>query len=292
VIPETDIRFDQRRESTRLMVVCTSALALLALVAAASGAVDVDESNVGSVGASGMVSIVVALGAIVGIAVVVAAAHVLLTLITEIEPNATLAKRSWRRELFAMVVVVGVLLALTALAPRGGLPHAEHRPDAPTNASRPARGARNGTETVDWWLVALLVGAVGVVGGTTVWSIARAQRNAPTLTALDDGAVAAAAEVTLHAVLAEPDPRHAVILAYQRMEWSLERAGVPRSAWETPFEYLDRVFLALGAPTAVAATLTELYERAKFAHHPVTVEMRDAAIDALAELADEMRVAR
>jgi hypothetical protein len=39
----------------------------------------------------------------------------------------------------------------------------------------------------------------------------------------------------------------------------------------------------------VAATLTDLYERAKFGHHPVTVAMRDAAVRALASLVDELQ---
>jgi hypothetical protein len=66
--------------------------------------------------------------------------------------------------------------------------------------------------------------------------------------------------------------------------------GEPRAAWETPREYLSRVFADLGPSVAAAATLTELYEEAHFADHQVAAAMRERAIEALSTLRDALGV--
>lgn len=91
----------------------------------------------------------------------------------------------------------------------------------------------------------------------------------------------AAAELSLEALRGEPDPRRAVIAAYAAMERSLSSAGFGRRRSEAPLEYLRRV---LAAPTQVAeelATLTHLFQHAKFSRHVVDDSMRTGAINAL-----------
>jgi hypothetical protein len=95
------------------------------------------------------------------------------------------------------------------------------------------------------------------------------------------GTTEQAVEVGLDALRREPDPRRAIIAAYAAMERSLSRAGLGREPWEAPIEYLRRVLArALGAPEDVA-TMTHLFEVAKFSQHPVDESMRTSAIGAL-----------
>jgi hypothetical protein len=102
----------------------------------------------------------------------------------------------------------------------------------------------------------------------------------------------AAAEILdegLGALLAERDPRRAVIAAYVAMERSMARRGWARRPHEAPTEYLARV---LGVAPSRARDLDELvglYEFARFSEHDVTASMRDAAVDSVRRLRAELR---
>jgi hypothetical protein len=100
-----------------------------------------------------------------------------------------------------------------------------------------------------------------------------------------------AVDQSLDELVSEPDSRRAVIAAYARMERLLQNASLRREQWETPFEYLDRVLVELGATAEAAGTLTELFEWAKFAPHPVTVAMKQEALDALMALRESVQAA-
>jgi hypothetical protein len=93
---------------------------------------------------------------------------------------------------------------------------------------------------------------------------------------------------------AEPDPRRAVVAAYARMERALAAHGLPRRPFEAPRELLARVGPELGEPSIerALATLTDLYEQAKFSAHAIDRSMKDAAIAALESIRDELRAAR
>ena len=111
----------------------------------------------------------------------------------------------------------------------------------------------------------------------------------PALDLADERALAGqAVDASLGALLAEPDPRRAVVLAYARMEQWLAHSGYGRHPWEAPFEHLDRVVAGLGATAAVGATLAGLYERAKFDNRPCGPEMKREAIAALTELREDL----
>jgi Domain of unknown function (DUF4129) len=102
---------------------------------------------------------------------------------------------------------------------------------------------------------------------------------------------------TLEDLEREPDPRRAVIAAWARMERGLALVGLPRRPSEAPFEYAARVLETALAPAVPAAgplraasvhRLTDLFERAKFSHHPIGQADRDEAIAALRAVRREL----
>lgn len=105
-----------------------------------------------------------------------------------------------------------------------------------------------------------------------------------------DDPLAGLRAVGLDELRREPDPRRAVIRAYAAMAALLDGSGLPRLPAETPFEYLDRVLVALGSSATAAHRLTVLFEQAKFSHHPITAGFKDEAIAAVQALRAEVRV--
>jgi hypothetical protein len=94
---------------------------------------------------------------------------------------------------------------------------------------------------------------------------------------------------TLDDVRRERDPRRAIILAYARMETALERSGVPRHEADAPLEYVARVLLELDVTAAPVRALADLFERARFSHHPADEAMKLRAIEALQTIRAELR---
>ena len=132
-----------------------------------------------------------------------------------------------------------------------------------------------------WFPMVVVTSAlVGGVGSVFAWRAARRRLRAPSLAeTLGD-----ALEDTLDDVANEPDPRRAIILAYARMEAALDRCGCTRHEAEAPLEYLARVLGELDVPPAPIATLTDLFEHAKFSHHDVGPEQKAQALAALTEI--------
>lgn len=81
------------------------------------------------------------------------------------------------------------------------------------------------------------------------------------------------------------DARTAIIACYVAMEQSLARAGTARAAADTPDELLARAAERGLVATDAAARLTELFYEARFSSHPMPPAQRDAAEQALGELA-------
>jgi hypothetical protein len=104
-------------------------------------------------------------------------------------------------------------------------------------------------------------------------------------------ALAEVLDDTLDDLRAEIDPRKAVIAAYARLERTLAAHGSARKAAETPEEYLARILPRLAIERRSIRRLTDLFTRAKFSQHDVDAGMKEVAIDALAQVRDELRAA-
>ena len=86
----------------------------------------------------------------------------------------------------------------------------------------------------------------------------------------DDAEVARRAVEAALKTLREPtDPRGAVIAAYARLEKVLAERDLGRRSPEAPREYLARVLGEQGMPEGSLATLTSLFEEARFSLHPI-----------------------
>lgn len=94
----------------------------------------------------------------------------------------------------------------------------------------------------------------------------------------------------LRAMLADPDPRTAVIGAYARLLSALDEVGYPRRAEEGPHEHLWRILGPLGVRRAPVHRLAELFVRARFTPRPITEAHRQAAIGALADAVADLRL--
>ena len=79
-----------------------------------------------------------------------------------------------------------------------------------------------------------------------------------------------------------------MLVAYVRMESALAEAGLERRPSEAPREYLARITGRLGVARHPTATLTALFERARFSTHPVGESMRHDAVTALQQIADDL----
>jgi hypothetical protein len=202
---------------------------------------------------------------------------------------------------FFAILFVSALLIGAAIGPRSADFNLwGNRNDSRGDSGRAAPGPaaaqadRQQTPELQWLPVVLLVGGgLAIAVGLEARRRARLRRRArPTDTQLVDE-LAALLDDTLEDLRAEPDPRRAVIAAYARMERALAAYGLPRRAFEAPLEYLDRIAAPLherlSSARRLVFELTHLFERAKFSVRAVDAEMKDDAIETLAELRDELR---
>jgi uncharacterized protein DUF4129 len=162
-------------------------------------------------------------------------------------------------------------------------------------------GPRSAPPRWQWWALAALalcgVVAAGVLLVPELRSWARTRRERRTVLAARGPAVGEAtgadepsneAEVVQRAIdaasapLRDPaDPRAAVIEAYARMERVLAERELGRQAPEAPREYLARVLREHGAPQQSLATITALFEEARYSHHPISPSAPRRALGAL-----------
>ena len=201
-----------------------------------------------------------------------------------------------RRSALWRVPIVGLLLLL-ALAVAAVRLHGHHGqgskpPSAVAGAASSLKTRPPKPVPFDWLpaIVILSVAAVGA-GALAVLLFRRPPRRAPTRAELA-ARLSAVLDDSLDDLLAERDPRRAVIAAYARLERTLAGAGLPRAAAEAPLEYLRRVLRDLLSTSGDAVSrLTSLFERAKFSPHEVDDGMKAEAIGALVAVRDELREA-
>jgi hypothetical protein len=225
----------------------------------------------------------------------------------------------------AAVIALAVLLCVIAVASRepvrGSAPEpAAEAPRAEAPVTRTRRsldeaappvvtydaGRRSATPAWQWWaLAALGLAGVGAAGVLLVPELRRraadrrARRGgAPALPAptvaeadeadeADDEVVERALEAAASSLREPSEPRAAVIEAYARMEQVLADSELSRAAAEAPREYLARVLSERGMPRQSLATITALFEEARFSAHPVHPSAPGRALSEL----DEVRAA-
>jgi hypothetical protein len=187
------------------------------------------------------------------------------------------------------IITVVAFCALLSMAPRVLRPDGEGAAKLPSTETqdghRRSSGSSGSDAPVGLWVAGAALGLGALAGIALVVSM---RRKPDAFTTNDDisspSPLDDAVETSLDAVFSEPDARRAVILAYIRMESTLSAHGIPRATWESPREYLVRVFSDVGERAVAATTLTGLYEEARFADHPVGEDMRRRAQDALLDL--------
>ena len=85
------------------------------------------------------------------------------------------------------------------------------------------------------------------------------------------------------------DARAAIIACYVAMEQSLAAAGADHTDADTPDEFLARAAAAGVVRGAAAGELTGLFYEARFSAHELAAAQRDAAREALEQLAADLR---
>ncbi len=267
-----------------------SVLALLALVAAAATA---------GGGAARPGTTVRPPGIVVNIGAVLVTAGVLVLVVIfifqlvaalgEKPPQQSQPKRRWWTWLVTAAVFLGIRFGVVGLNRLfGGRRHAS-APNAPVHVNKPVHlpplsGAPMGVSGPDLLAGVALALIVLVVGYVLVRRSTNALSPVQANDAIRDDLRTPGAELvelSLQALLDEPDPRRAVIAAYQSMDHRLKGAGLGREPWEAPFEHLSRVLQSLGGTAPVAHQLASLFERAKFDKLPCGPEMKQEALAAL-----------
>src|SRR5215213_3115030 len=150
---------------------------------------------------------------------------------------------------------------------------------------------------LSWWEVLIAV-VLAIVAFVAILRAFRGYR-APVSTPNEEPEVLRQTSALVSAVGAglrdarlEPDPRRAVITAYATMERMLAAQGWPRREVEAPLEYMTRLFAERNVRADALATLTELFELARFSHHAISPATKEHAIGALTVIDQELRVAR
>ncbi len=144
-------------------------------------------------------------------------------------------------------------------------------------------------------LLGLLIAIAVVLLGAWLWSYlakrgaAEAEPDGEDEAARD--AMATSVADTIGAMLADPDPRTAIIGAYARLLEGLAASGMARLPHEAPLEHLRGVLAGLRVRPAPLRRLIELFEVARFSTHTLTESHRAAALDALRAAADDLAAA-
>jgi hypothetical protein len=190
----------------------------------------------------------------------------------------------------AVALLLGLHLRAFTAPPRTLPPP---RPRSP--AKRPNSGGTVGTpfhfplEAILFGLlIAVLVAAIAI----SIWWSARLRRQIAVGLAEDlaeDSEQLRDAVEEGRAALAElDDARAAIIACYVAMERSLADRGAARNAADTPDELLARAVTSGVVRGPAAERLTGLFYEARFSSHPLGPEQRDAARQALDDLAAEL----
>lgn len=204
-------------------------------------------------------------------------------------------RRTWQSAFGLLLLAAGAVLLARDMSTRRRGAGAALPPAIGGGGSEAGTTSATDTYVAEfaWIPVLVTVGLIGVAVFGAWWS-GRARRRARgelrgSLLATE---LAAALDESLDDLRAERDPRRAVIAAYARLERVLASHGLPRRPSEAPLEYLRRLLAELSVGEAAARRLTDLFERARFSHHAVGAEMKEAAIVALESVRDDLAAAQ
>jgi Domain of unknown function (DUF4129) len=160
------------------------------------------------------------------------------------------------------LALVALMIVVVARSAHPGSP--ELGPAAPADSARPpgngGPGSSSPVGSLDWPVIGAVV--VLVVVGVVVALLVEGRRDR-------------------FAVAREPLPPSGGLA-------ELQAVGLDELRSETPFEFLARALVGLGASGVAARRLTELFERAEFSDHPITAGFKDEAIDAVSALQAEV----
>ena len=200
------------------------------------------------------------------------------------------------RRRWALSTVLSTLAAVALavwLRSTGRLPRLAQPPGAGGGGAPPAASATGPVRTgasagLDFLAAAIVLAAVLAAAFLVWWFLLRPRRRTGT-TAL--ARLRAVLDDAIDDVLAEADPRRAVIAAWARLERVLARHGLPRRDSEAPFEYAERAGAALELEARWLVRLADLFEWARFSTHDVTSGMREEALSGLVAVRDGLRLA-
>ncbi|HET9897978.1 MAG TPA: DUF4129 domain-containing protein [Streptosporangiaceae bacterium] len=197
--------------------------------------------------------------------------------------------------------LAAIIIAVAGAIILGGYDNSPHNPDKlhPPRFARPRLKLPDRVHRVRFVnpnygallrdvLVGLLVAAIITILVIAWWRRRRPAQLGP-VPELEVGEaradLARAVESGRAALLELSDARAAIIRCYAAMEQSLANAGAERGAAETPDELLGRAVQADLVPRAPAELLTALFYEARYSAHDMPASQRDAAEQALAEIA-------
>jgi hypothetical protein len=190
----------------------------------------------------------------------------------------------------AATVLVGLHLRLfTQMATRSRAPGSP-RP-APTFRLPSAGPSRSATVHIPVAAILYTLLVVALLAGVVIAVVVARRFRAPGGPAADGFIVEDSADLrravesgrsAMHAV---DDARAAIIACYLAMENSLAERGTARGIADTPDELLARATSSGVVRGTAAARLTALFYEARFSSHPLGRRQRDAAEQALDELA-------
>jgi hypothetical protein len=188
----------------------------------------------------------------------------------------------------AVAIFVSLHLHLPTPAPRQASPSVKARP-IPSLTLRPGSQGTSFSIPVSVFLYALLI---VVLVAAVLLSIWWARRFRPSsggrhgdFLAEDPEDLREAVESGRLALRTLDDARAAIIACYVAMENSLAERGAARAVADTPDELLARATTSGLVRGTAAARLTALFYEARFSSHPLGRGQRDAAEQALDELA-------
>ena len=189
----------------------------------------------------------------------------------------------WLRLLGGVAVILAVAAAVLVLA-RSRQESAEPLPSAPPTTVEEQGEPTEGAGATGWAALGLAAAGAAAVIVAVIWWHRRGHGGGARL--YDDDFVPSPPAESLD--LEELDPVEAIRAAYAAARYAIGSLGVAARAPETPYEYLDRV--RAGAPSVQrpVASLTRLFEVARFSHHPVTPAMKAEAIAAYTAVTSEV----